>query len=149
MILTRIIKVQVWTYRGVLKADLKREIDNRSAIDGWTNYRKKYECKQNVWQIFVDFKKAYNSIPRKSFYNIMYIFEFLSKFISLTKLCMNSIKYQVRIDSVLSEELQIVTGLKQRDDLSPLLFNIAQDKVARNVQRDNCDIDIGTNKIGI
>lgn len=63
----------------------------------------------------------------------MYEFGFPSKFISLKKLYMNSIKYQAKVDRVLSKELQIMTGLKQRDALSPLLFNIAQEKVVRNV----------------
>jgi len=43
----------------------------------------------------------------------------------------------------------VVTGLKQGDALSPLLFNIALEKVVRSIQKDNHSIDIGTNKIGI
>jgi hypothetical protein len=39
--------------------------------------------------------------------------------------------------------------LKQGDALSPLLFNIALEKVVRSIQRDNHGIDIGTNKNGI
>jgi sorting nexin-29 len=66
-----------------------------------------------VWQVFVDFKKAYDSIHRESLYNIMYEFGIPSKLISLTKVCMNGTKYQVRVDNVLSKEFQVVTGLKQ------------------------------------
>jgi hypothetical protein len=32
---------------------------------------KKYEFLQNIWQLFVDFKKAYDSIHRQSLYNIL------------------------------------------------------------------------------
>jgi len=110
---------------------------------------KKFEYRQNVWQVFVDFKKAYDSIHRESLYNIMYEFGIPCKLISLTKVCMNGTKYQVRVDNVLSEEFQVVTGLKQGDALSPLLFNIALEKAVRSIQRDNHGIDIGTNKIGI
>jgi len=49
---------------------------------------------------------------------------------------MNGTKYQVRVDNVLSKEFQVVTGLKQGDALSPLLFNIAPEKVVRNIQGD-------------
>lgn len=63
---------------------------------------------------------------------------------------MNSTKYQLRANNVPSEEFQMVTSLKQGDALSPLLFNIALEKVIRSIQRDNsCGIDIGTNKISI
>jgi hypothetical protein len=43
----------------------------------------------------------------------------------------------------------VVTGLKQGDALSPLLFNIALEKFVRSIQKDNHGVDIGTNKIGI
>lgn len=52
-------------------------------------------------------------------------------------MCMNSTKYHVRVDNVLSDEFQVVTSLKQGDALSPLLFNIALEKVVRSIQRDN------------
>lgn len=61
---------------------------------------------------------------------------------------MNGTNYQVNVNSVLSENFQIVTGLKQGDALSPLLFNITLEKVVQSVQGDNCGIDISTSKIG-
>jgi len=48
-------------------------------------------------------------------------------------ICMNGIKYQVRVHNILSEELQVITGLKQGDALSPLLFNIALEKVVWSI----------------
>jgi len=62
---------------------------------------------------------------------------------------MDGTRYQVNVGNVLSEEFQVVTGLKQGSALSPLLFNIALEKFVRNKQRDNCGIDISTNKISI
>lgn len=55
-----------------------------------------------------------------------------SNLISLTKLCLNGIKYQVRVNNVVSVEFQLATGLKQGNILSPLLFNIALGKVERS-----------------
>jgi len=46
---------------------------------------KKFEYKQNMWQVFVYFKKVYYSIHRESFYNIMYEFGFPSKEFRLIK----------------------------------------------------------------
>lgn len=42
-----------------------------------------------------------------------------------------------------------MTGLKQGDALSPLLYNITLEKVIRSVQGDNWGIKIDTNKINI
>jgi len=61
-------------------------------------------------------------------------FGFLAKLIALTEICMGGTKYQVRVDQTASEEFQVTTGLKQGDALSPLLFDIALEKVIKSVQ---------------
>jgi len=62
-------------------------------------------------------------------------FGFPAKLITLTKMCMENTKYQVRVDQTTSEEFQVTTGLKQGYALSPLLFNIALEKVIRIVSK--------------
>lgn len=57
---------------------------------------KKYEYRQDFWQIFVDFRKAYNSIHRESLYN-MEEFGIPNKLMSLTRLCMEETKCHVRV----------------------------------------------------
>jgi len=72
---------------------------------------KKYEYRQNFWQIFVDFRK-YDSIHRESLYNIMEEFGIPYKLISLTKMCMEGKKYQViRVDNILFDAFTAETGL--------------------------------------
>jgi sorting nexin-29 len=95
---------------------------------------KKYEYHQNMWQVFIDFKKAYDSIHRDSLYNIMNDFGFPEKLIRLTKMCMEEAKYRVRVDNELSSPFTVDTGLKQGDSLSPLLFNLALEKMIRELQ---------------
>jgi len=65
---------------------------------------KNYEFRQNVWQVFVDFKKSYDNIHRESLYNIMAEFGFPAKLIALTKVCTEGTKYQIRVDYTTSEE---------------------------------------------
>jgi hypothetical protein len=38
------------------------------------------------------------------------------------------------VNYILSEEFEVITGLKQGDALSPMLLNIALEKVLRSVQ---------------
>jgi len=44
---------------------------------------------------------------------------------------MNDTKYQVRDEHVISEEFRVMIGLQQGDALSPLLYNIALEKLYR------------------
>jgi hypothetical protein len=80
--------------------------------------------------MFVDFREAYDSIHRNSLCNIMEEFGFSKKLINLTKLSMEGVKYQVRVESIVSEVFKVKTGLKQGHALFLLLFNIALKKAA-------------------
>lgn len=62
---------------------------------------------------------------------------------------MSVTKYQVRGDQTLSEEFEVVTGLKQKDVLLPLFFNIELVKVIRSVQDNNLETSIGATRIGV
>lgn len=86
---------------------------------------KKYEYRKNLWQVFMDFNKAYDSIKRDSLHNIMYEFGFPKTLIRLLKMCMENTLYPISTRNALSETFEVVTGLKQDDTLSPLLFNIS------------------------
>ncbi|KAL4084353.1 hypothetical protein QTP88_028176 [Uroleucon formosanum] len=110
---------------------------------------KGYKYRQNMWQLFIDFKKAYDSIHRESLYNIMYEFGFPKKLIALTKMCMENTKYRVRTRNITSETFTVETGLKQGDALSLVLFNLTLEKVIRVLQDNEGGLLIGQNKIQI
>lgn len=76
-------------------------------------------------------------------------FGFPAKLIALKKMCIEGTKYQVRVDQTTSKEFQVITGLKQRNTLSPLLFNIALEKLIRSVQNNGCGIEIGASKLDV
>jgi len=69
-------------------------------------------------------------------------FGFPAKLIALTKMCMENAKYQVRVDQTTYKEFQVITGLKQGDALSLLLFNIVLEKVIRSVQNSGCGLEV-------
>lgn len=75
--------------------------------------------------MFVDFRKAYDSIHGNSIYNMTEEFRLPKILINLTKPSKEGVMYRVRVDSTVSKAFNVEIGLKQGDALSPLLlFNM-------------------------
>jgi hypothetical protein len=87
-----------------------------------------------VNQLFIDFKKAYDSIKREVVYNILLEFGIPKKLVRLIKMCLNETFSKVHIGKLLYDKFPIQNGLKQGDALSPLLFNFALEYAIRKVQ---------------
>ena len=51
--------------------------------------KKKWEYSEAVHQLFIDFKKAYDSFRRKVLYNILIQFDIPTKLVRLTNMCLN------------------------------------------------------------
>jgi hypothetical protein len=93
---------------------------------------KKREYNGTVHQLFIHFKKAFDSVRREVFYNILIEFGIPRKLVGLIKLCV--IKPTFPIGKSLSDKFTVQNGLKQGDALSPLLFNFALEYATRRVQ---------------
>ena len=85
-------------------------------------------------QLFIDFKKAYDSVRREVLYNILMEFGIPKKLIKLIKMCLTETYSRVRVGKNLSDMFPIRNSLKQGDALSPLLFNFALEYAIRRVQ---------------
>jgi sorting nexin-29 len=90
-----------------------------------------WEYKIDGHQIFVDFKQAYDKIKRKNLYKIMLYFGIPEKLIRLTKATMEDSAVYVKIQTELTEQTTTRNGLKQRDGLALLRFNIVLEYVIR------------------
>jgi hypothetical protein len=90
-------------------------------------WRKKWEYNETVHQLFIDFKKAYDSVRREVLYNILIEFEISMKLVRLIKMCLNETYKcsKVCTGKHLSVNFPFQNGLKQGDALSPLLFNLS------------------------
>jgi sorting nexin-29 len=95
---------------------------------------KKWEYNGTAQQLFIDFKKAYNSVRRQVLYNILTEFGIPRKLVGLIKMCLNKTYSLVRIGKYQSDKFPIQNGLKQGDTLSQLLFNFASEYAIRRVQ---------------
>ncbi|KAJ4446673.1 hypothetical protein ANN_13370 [Periplaneta americana] len=94
----------------------------------------KWEYKGTVHQLFIDFKKAYDSVKREVFYDILIEFGIPKKLVRLIKMCLSETYSRARIGQFPSDAFPIHCGLKQGDALSPLLFNFTLEYAIRKVQ---------------
>jgi hypothetical protein len=86
-----------------------------------------------VHQLFIHFKKAYDSVRREVLYNILIELGIPMKLVRLIKICLSETYSRVSVGKHLSETFPIKNGLKQGDAVSPLLFNFALEYAIRRV----------------
>ena len=81
--------------------------------------------------IFIDFKAAFDSVHRPSLWEILKIYGIPTKIINIVRNSYQSTTCAVRSEGALSSWYNIVTGVRQGDIWSPMLFGLAIDFVMR------------------
>jgi hypothetical protein len=94
----------------------------------------KFEYNQTVHQLFIDFKKAYDSVRVEVFYCVLIEWEVPMKLVRMFKICLHEMYSKVHIGIHLSNNLPHQNALKQRDALILLLFNFALEYPIRKVR---------------
>ena len=95
--------------------------------------QKIWEYNEAVHQLFIDFKKAYDSVRRELLYNILNEFGNRMKLVRRVKMCLNETYNRFLVDMHLSYVFPIMIGLKEGDALSPLLFSFALEYASRRI----------------
>ena len=94
---------------------------------------KTWEYNEEVHQLFIDFKKAYDSVRIEVLYKILIEFGILRTLVRLTNTSLTETYSRVRVGKNVSDRFPIRNGLKQGDALSPLLFNFALEFAIKRV----------------
>jgi len=87
--------------------------------------KKKWEYKVAVHQLFIDFKKANDSVRSEVLYSILIEFGIPIKLVRLVKMCLNETYSRVRVGKNLSDIFPIGNGLKQGDALTPWYTSVS------------------------
>jgi hypothetical protein len=74
---------------------------------------KKWQYNGTVHQLFIDFRKAYDSVRREVLYKILIEFGVRRKLVRLIKMCLNETYSKIRVGKHLSCAFPIKNGLKE------------------------------------
>jgi hypothetical protein len=96
--------------------------------------QKKWEYNEALHQLFIAFKKAYDSVTWDVLYNIHSEFGTPVKLVRLIKRCLYETYSRVRVGKHLSDMFPTRNGLKGGYALSPMLFNFALEYAITRVQ---------------
>lgn len=108
---------------------------------------KYYEYNKDLHILFVDFKEAYDSIDREKLWIALRNYRIPKKIVKLVKICNQKTFCKVRFMGETSEHFECKISLRQGDALSPVLFNLALEKVIRDIREEQEMEIIGVNTL--
>jgi sorting nexin-29 len=93
-----------------------------------------YEHDIDLYNLFIDFKLAYDNACRGQLFQIIREFGILNKLVNVVKMTLEGSKCRVKVQGSLSQYFTIRNGLRQGDPLSTVLFNIVLEKSVREIE---------------
>lgn len=94
-------------------------------------FKKSWEFYKSLCVLFVDFKKAYDSVYRQSLFNILKELIFPNKLIKLIEITLKSTGIKIKVASEIWGPAVVNLGPRHRGVLSPMLFNLILEKITK------------------
>lgn len=127
--------------------------NNRSTTDAIFILRqiveKSIEYDKPAYMCFIDLTKAFDRIRLNDVLLILNKKLVPADVIRIIKELNTQTKTRIRINNQLTEEIDVDTGIRQGDSLSPLLFNLIMDKIIQNVKNTSSGYRLGSKEIQI
>jgi len=81
-----------------------------------------YEYNIDIYNVFIDYSHAFDSIIRESILASLYSNKIPPKLINLIKLTLENTTVKVKVNNNYTLDFRVDTGVKQGDPLSPTLL---------------------------
>lgn len=111
---------------------------NRSTVDNIFMIRqifeKCYEHNIELYNIFIDFTHAFDSINRDKIFEILGQYNVPPKLVRLIRLTLKNTTARVKVNGNCSQPFMINSGVKQGDPLSATLFCLVLDSVLKSLE---------------
>lgn len=112
---------------------------NRSTIDAIFIVKqvseKSIEFNKPAYMCFVDMTKAFDRVRLKDVLEIMRTKGLNHRLINLTYDINTQCKTKIRAGHMTTKDIEINTGIRQGDSLSPFIFNLIMDKIIENLPK--------------
>jgi exonuclease III len=89
------------------------------------------EMRQNIYINFIDFYKAFDAVDRDKMWTIISQYGLPNKYLNMIKAFYNNYMASIEHNGILSEPINIETGVRQGCVMSPILFLMVIDWVMR------------------
>ena len=134
--------------------------NNDYLVDEQNGFRPKRSCQDHVYALssiirnrkskglstycaFVDFQKAFDWVPRDLLlYKLATKFDIHGRLFNNLSNIYSSSSAQIRLNGKLTTSFDVLSGVKQGDIISPILFSMYLNDLATGIKDLNCGIDI-------
>ena len=96
----------------------------------------------HTYLAFVDFTQAFDTVNRKLLSHKLIINGLFGKFYRIICTMHTKLQSSIRLNNHLTEWFEIITGVRQGDNLAPKLFAMFVDDLAQSIKTANCGIPI-------